>query len=317
MKRHPLNGTSESRSPLTFLLLVFVFSIPFWLIGAVAERFLPEEMPMNLPISSLMVCSPIIAAVILVRREEGSDGVKKLLKRAFDYKRIKGKIWYVPILFLMPAMVVLEYGLMKLMGVPLPDPQIPVLMLPVSFAVFFIAALVEEVGWQGYAIDPLQARWNALTASVILGIVWAVWHLVPFIQMNRTPTWIAWQGISMVVARILYVWLYNSTGKSVFATILFHAMHNVSTVLLPSYGWHYDPFVAFIILAVAAALITFLWGPKTLAPDRYARPGRDVQPPRQDHRLGMTELRFPAVRFGSKAAAKATSIHGKGRKQNG
>jgi membrane protease YdiL (CAAX protease family) len=277
MREHSLNGRPEKRSVATFFLLVFLFAIPFWLISAVAEQFLPGEMPTDLPISSLMACSPIIAAIVLVRRGEGSEGVKTLLRRAFDYKRIKGKTWYVPIVLLWPAMMVLEYGLMKLMGVPLPDPRLPVLMLPISFAVFFIAALGEEVGWQGYAMDPLQDRWNALTASIIVGIVWAVWHVVPFIQMDRTPTWIAWQGTSMVVARILTVWIYNNTGKSVFATILFHAMNNVATVLLPSYGWHYDPPVALIITAAAAAIITFLWGPKTLARFRYARRGGDVQ----------------------------------------
>ncbi len=277
MKGYRLNGRSKNRSIVTFFLLVILFSIPFWFMDAVAGQLLPGEMPTNLPISSLMACSPIIAAVILVRRQEGTKGVKTLLRRAFDYKGIRGKIWYVPILFFWPAMMVLEYGLMKLMGVPLPEPQIPVLPVLISFVVFFFAALGEEVGWQGYAIKPLQERWNALAASILLGIVWAGWHIVPFVQMGRTPAWIAWQCMGMVATRILMVWLYNNTGKSVFATILLHAMNNVTTTLLPSYGWQYDPFVAFIILAVAAAIVTFLWGPKTLARFRYARQGVDVQ----------------------------------------
>lgn len=277
MKGHRLNGGSKNWSVATFFLLIFLFSIPIWFMGALAEQLLPGEMPTNLPISSLMACSPVIAAVILVRRQEGSAGVRRLLMRAFDYRRIKEKAWYVPILFLWPAMMVLEYGLMKRLGVLLPDLRLPVLMLPVSFAVFFVAALGEEVGWQGYAIDRLQDRWNALTASILVGIVWAVWHFVPFIQMGRTPTWIAWQGTSMVIARILTVWIYNNTGKSVFATILFHAMNNMTTVLLASYGWHYDPSVAVVITAVVAVIITFLWRPRTLARFRYARRGRDVQ----------------------------------------
>jgi membrane protease YdiL (CAAX protease family) len=276
MKRHLLNGTSGNRSPLIFFSLVFLLSIPIWAIGPVAEQSLPGEMPTDLPISALMAFCPVIAAVILVRRQEGSEGVKTLLGRAFDYKGIKGKTWYVPILFLWPALMVLEYGLMKLVGVALPDPRLPVLLLPVSFAVFFVAALGEEVGWQGYVVDPLQDRWNALTGSIIVGIVWAVWHFVPFIQMGRTPTWIAWQSMGMVATRVLIVWLYNNTRKSVFAAILFHAMNNVTTALLPNYGWHYDPLIAFIILAVAAVIVTLLWGPETLARYRYARPRRDA-----------------------------------------
>ena len=277
MKRYLLNGVSGNRSPLTFCLLVFCLSIPVWVLGPLAERLLPGQMPTDLPVSSSMAFCPIIAAVILVRRDEGAEGVKRLLRRAFDYKRIGRKTWYVPVLFLWPAVMVLEYGLLKLVGVPLPDPRLPVLMLPLSFAIFFVAAVGEEMGWQGYAIDPLQGRWGALTASILVGIVWAGWHVVPFVQMGRTPAWILWQGTSMVMARILTVWIYNNTGRSVFAAILFHAMNNVATVLLPGYGWPYDPFLALVITAPAAAVITFLWGGDTLARFRYARPGREVQ----------------------------------------
>lgn len=271
MKKDLLNGGAEGRSPYLFFLLVLVFSIPFWIAGPVVERLLPKEHSANLPVSSLMVCAPITAAVILARRARGTGGAKELLKRAFDYKRIGSKAWYAPIFLLMPAMMMLQYGLMSLMGKPLADPQIPILMIPVSFVIFFIGALGEEVGWQGYAYGPLQDRWNALTASIILGIVWPVWHIIPFIQMGRAPTWIVWHCMGMVMARILYVWIYNNTGKSVFAVILFHAMHNVSTVLLPSYGWPYDPFLTFIILAGIVSIVTVLWGPKTLARYRYAR----------------------------------------------
>jgi hypothetical protein len=135
----------------------------------------------------------------------------------------------------------------------------------------------EEGGWHGYAIDRLQARWNALTAAALLGAVWATWHLVPMMQMDRTPAWVAGQFANLFVSRIVYVWIYNATGKSVFATILFHAMHNVTTVLLPAYGWPYDPFVATAILALVAGAATFLWGPNTMARFRYGRRIRGIE----------------------------------------
>lgn len=265
------NRVSMSKPPLIFFVLVFVISIPFWLIGSVTEQFMPKEMPINLPFSSLAVFNPIIAALILTYREDRFDGVKKLLNRSFDYTRIREKTWYVPIFLLMPIIMILAYVLMHLMGVSIPDQQFPVLLVPVFFLMFFIAALSEEVGWQGYAIDPLQDRWNALGASIILGIVWAIWHIVPFIQAHHTPIWIASQCMGMVVTRILIVWLYNNTGKSVFSAILFHAMTNVSMFLFPNYGSSYDPFIAGIIMAVTAAIVIFLWGPLTLARYRYAR----------------------------------------------
>ena len=276
MKRHLLSIIAKSGSLSIFFLLVFLFSIPFWVAGPIAERFLPAELTANLPVSSLMICAPIIAAVLLVRREQGPDAARALLKRALDYKRIRRTAWYVPIVFLFPATMLLQYGLLRLGGLEIGNPQIPGLMVPVSFALFFMAALGEEVGWQGYAISRLQAQWNALTASVVLGIVWTLWHVIPFVQMGRTPTWIFWHGLGMVMARILYVWIYKNTGESVFAVSLFHAMHNVSTVLLPSYGWPYEPLVTFVILAGTVAIVVFLWGPRKLAQYRFARSARRV-----------------------------------------
>ena len=65
----------------------------------------PKGFPINLPVSALMFVCPLIAAVILVYREEKLGGIRRLLKRVFDYKRIKQKLWYVPIIFLMPSIL--------------------------------------------------------------------------------------------------------------------------------------------------------------------------------------------------------------------
>ncbi|MGB7923344.1 MAG: hypothetical protein WCF57_08870 [Pyrinomonadaceae bacterium] len=72
--------------------------------------------------------------------------------------------------------------------------------------------------------------------------------------------------------RILIVWLYNNTGRSVFAASLFHAKSNVSQFSFPNFGSHYDPFLACIILTFAAGAVTFLYGPEALARCGRARP---------------------------------------------
>jgi membrane protease YdiL (CAAX protease family) len=170
----------------------------------------------------------------------------------------------------MPLLYLLTYGVVRLMGLPLPnEPFIPLLMIPLLFALFFILAIGEEVGWMGYAVDPVQDRWSALTTSIVLGLVTAIWHFVPLIQMGRTSTWIAWWSLSAVSIRLLTVWLYNNTGRSLFAAIVFHAMANLSFALYPNYGSHWDPAVAGAITAIAAVIVMFLWGSRTLAQYRY------------------------------------------------
>jgi len=261
-------SSSVDKPLLKFFLLVFVLSVPFWLLDIIIQ--FPKEISINLPVSSLQAFNPLIAALILTYRRNKSPGIEELLKRAFDYKRIKKKRWYIPITFLMPAMMFLAYWIMILAGLPLPEPYIPLMLVLTFFPVFFVSAVGEEVGWLGYAIDPMQDRWGALKASTVLGSVWALWHLWPYIQTGNGPAWVMWQSLGSIPLRILIVWLYNNTGESIFAGILFHAMINVSEFSFPNYGSHYDPFISCIIFALVAAIVVFLWGPRTLARYRFA-----------------------------------------------
>jgi membrane protease YdiL (CAAX protease family) len=289
MESQSPNRPIKHKSPVTFFILVFLMSALFWLLGAVTKQALPEETSINLPISSLMGISPITVALIFTYRENGSAGVKNLLKRSFDYRRIKRKIWYLPVLLLMPAVMILTNAIQGGKYTADLDTQFPMLMVLVSSVLFLIEAICEEVGWQGYAFDPMQKRWNALAASLVLGTLWAVWHLVPFVQMHQSASWIFWQSASMVATRVLIVWIYNNTQKSVFTSILYHAMYNVSTMLLPIFGLIYDPALATVILIAISLVVIFLWGPKTLATYRNARSSTLAQNPSSSHR-GITTL---------------------------
>ena len=68
-------------------------------------------------------------------------------------------------------------------------------------ALFFIAALGEEVGWTGYALDPPQEKFGSILAAIILGLVWAVWHVLPLAQAHRAPYFIAWWTLGTVYGR--------------------------------------------------------------------------------------------------------------------
>jgi membrane protease YdiL (CAAX protease family) len=247
---------SERRSPLKFFLLVFALSLPVFLAGP----FTTFQLLPGVPVTSLIaVFCPAIAAVILVYLESKAAGVEELLKRSFDFKRIRTKIWYAPIILLAPGLAVLQYGQIRWMGVPLPIPQIPVVATLGMSLAMFIAALGEELGWSGYAIDPMQDRWGALPASILLGLVWAIWHFVPLVQVHRPPVWIAWWSLGTVAARVLIVWLYNNTGKCVFAVAVFHTMMNISWQLFPIRGSYFDPRVNGVIMAIAAAVVVGVW----------------------------------------------------------
>ena len=265
------NSVPENKSPLKFFLLVLLLSIPFLILGAMAGD-LTKILPIKLPISALMTFCPLLAATILVYKQREMQGVKELLKLSFDFKKIKDKKWYIPIVFVMPVIAVLSYWYMKVTGGIIPEPQVSPLFAFILFFVLFIGAIGEEVGWSGYIIDPLQNRYGAFKASMIVGFAWAIWHIIPYYQAHRTTGWIVWQGIGTVFLRTIMVWIFNNTGKSVFAMILFHTMINITEFLFPNYGSHYDPFIFAILTIITAIAITYLWGTKTLAEYKYFFP---------------------------------------------
>jgi membrane protease YdiL (CAAX protease family) len=217
---------------------------------------------------------PLIAAAILVYREEGFAGVTLLLKRIVDYRKITRKIWWVPLIFLAPLVYLLLVTVMHLTGQRTTAAN-DILMLPVLFVIFFALAAGEETGWMGYAIDPMQDRWGAVRASILLAIPWWLGHFPSIMHIGGTRTDLAWWLVGAVAMRIVIVWLYNNTGKSLFAAILFHALINTGrSVSYPAAGSHYDSayqYVGYFLFAVAALVITLLWDSQTLTRLRHAR----------------------------------------------
>ena len=252
------------RTPQKFFLLVLALSIPFWILAALT-RDLTKILPIKLPISALMAICPMLAAIVLVYKERKTQGLKELLQRAFDFKRIKDKKWYLLIVLLMPCIAALSYSYMKMTGEVPSEPKISLLTGFIFFLVYFIGAIGEELGWSGYVIEPLQNRYGALKASILLGLLWAIWHIIPWSQTHQTPVWIIWQSLGTVFLRVIMVWIFNNTGKSVFAMVLFHTMINLSPYLIPNYGAHYDPLIFSVLLGITSIAITYLWDSKTLA----------------------------------------------------
>ena len=266
------NSTPKSKFPLAFFVLTFLFSIPFYILVVLASQNIVFAPEMAFVFISLFALVPIAAALILTFRENGWDGAKKLLGRAFDLKRIVRKIWYAPTLFLLPFVFILALGLMVLIGKPIPAAQFPVVVLPVLFLAFFIMALGEEVGWMGYAFEPMQDRWNAFKATLVLGLIWAIWHVPLYIFLFTDPVFIVAQVLSLLGIRFLLVWIFNSTGKSVFAAILFHAVYNVTNGVLPNYqvSAPLGIVITSSFVLITAIIVTILWGPETMARFRFA-----------------------------------------------
>lgn len=236
-----------------FFALVFALSIPFWVLAVLN----PIQLLPGLPVSALGAFAPALGALILVYKNERLTGLLQLIQRSFDFKRVKNKSWYLAFILINPAIAILAYDVMRASGVALPNPA-PLSLATLPMAVFFlVGALGEEIGWTGYATEPLQQRWGTLAAGILLGSVWAVWHFAPLIQAHRSIEWIAWWSVGTLSLRMIMVWLHIHSGKSVFAAAVFHAMVNLCWQLFPNNGSYYDPQVfGLITFCLAVAILT-------------------------------------------------------------
>lgn len=258
-------STNSAKNVTTFFIIIIIISLPFYILASLD----PQEITILMGLT--LALAPITAGLILTYRENGSDGTKRLLRRSFDYKRITNKIWYLPILFLFPVIFTLAFGVMTSMGETTPDSLFPVVAAPVLFILFFIFALFEELGWMGYVFEPMSNRWNALNASLILGSIWAIWHLPLYILAGQDPLWVAGQIISLIGIRTIIVWIYNNTGKSVFAAILFHAVYNVFTLMVTSFYTSTGHLLTSILIIITTIAIALLWDPNTLTQYRFKK----------------------------------------------
>lgn len=261
---------TQQKSPMIFFLLVFVFTVPFWTLSTLVKF---GGLPDNLPVTDIgATFVPLIAAAILIYRKEKFGGVKKLILRTFDFKNIKQKIWYVPILLLMPFLYLLTYLIMHTMDFPVPTEWKIPMITPLIFLAFFFAAAGEELGYMGYAIDPMQKKWNTLTACLIMGTIHAIWHYPSMIELGQSTMLMFWGTLFTIAIRMIIVWLYNNTGKSLFAVVLFHAIGNTGRSIFPGGRSSFEmgnAAVGYSLVVASAVVIVFLWGKGTLTKFRY------------------------------------------------
>lgn len=239
-------------SPRVFFLLIFALSMPFYVLSAFEGRLPGLQI---LPVSGLMAVVPTVAALVLVYRQGGTRATIVLMKRVVAFGASASTRWYLIALLFMPAMRTIEFGVLRLTGTAVPFPHFTLGATLFYSAVFFVAAIGEELGWQGYAYPALRSRHSATASALILGVIWALWHVIPFIEVGRSVTWIVWHSLCAVMLRIIIVWLFEKSGQSIFVAVLFHTMINLSWALFPVAGSYYDPLIAFIVLSLSIGLV--------------------------------------------------------------
>ena len=243
-----------------YFTVVMACSAPLWLVAFITDR---ELLP-GLPASSLMVFVPGLVALVLVALSDGRTQARIWLRRAFKLPRPFPLGWFGLALALPAVIMFAAYLSMRLLGYELPAFEISATSAVTLLALFLIPAVFEELGWSCFALVALIRRMSALSASLIIGIVWATWHVIPLIQAERAFDWIVWWCLTTVALRVLLTWIFNNTSRTVIAVALFHAAENVAWQSFPVSGSHYDPAIHSLCLWLVCAAVIARFGWRTL-----------------------------------------------------
>lgn len=221
---------------------------------------LRQTLGLNLPVSALLAFTPFLVAAILIWRQHGMKAVGAYALRAIDWGRARNPLWFLVAVVAMPAALLATYLLMRFAGQPLPDAGLNWGAIAPMILLFAIPAATEELGWQAIAYDQLRENQAPLQAGLMVGLFWAVWHFVPFLQTGHALPWVLFHAGNAVLQRLLTAAIYERTDRSAFSSLLFHTFSNVAFYAFPVAGSAYDPAFLFPILLVACVVVAATGG---------------------------------------------------------
>jgi membrane protease YdiL (CAAX protease family) len=224
---------TKNESITHFFGLTILFSLPVYILITLTGMNIILSPEMVFAFIPLSVLSPLGAASYLTYKKGGWTAVKKLLGRAFDYKRIKEKKGYLLLLLLMPLLYFISWRIAILLGIDLMPAPVPMIAFIILFIVFFFPAASEQIGWMGYAFEPMEQKHGTFKATLILGLFWAVWHLPLWYFAFPSVGLVVIQFFLTVMLRFIMVWFFKNTNESLFVVIVLHALYNASLSIFP------------------------------------------------------------------------------------
>lgn len=209
---------------------------------------------------------PTIAALLVTGITSGRSGIRTLLSRLLIWR--VGWRWYGATL-LLPGVIaggaISLYAVRRGAPVELPALGWEMVLLPVALVVRGLFN-GEEIGWRGFALPYLQQRWPALTASLLLGVIWALFHLPIFFVHG--PSVLGSQNsmnpfaflVEVLAGSISITWLLNNTKGSLLIAYLYHAAVNTWTTEI----FHVNSIDSAMVALVVALIVVIRYGPERL-----------------------------------------------------
>ena len=261
-----------------FFLLTFVVTWSAWLASARWSGRLPLLFGLGGPIFLLGVFAPALVAIGLTAVQGGREGVARLLSRIGRW-RVAARFYLFAVTYLVVIKLTAAVLHRAVLGAwpVFGDTPWPLMLGAILVSTWVQAG--EEVGWRGYALPRLAPSFGLGGASVVIGIIWALWHLPLFFipgtgsDGQSFPIYL----LHVTAISVAMAWLYWKTDGSLLLVMLMHASVNNTTDIIPAaVPGATNPFsIAGSTTAVYTIVLSWLLAVVLLKQMRGARPAVD------------------------------------------
>ncbi len=204
--------------------------------------------------------TPGLVALLLTARSEGGRGVATLLGQVLRTD-VPMRLYLLALTYMAVVKVTAAAVHHQVTGAwpPLGDGSLALILLSIVLSTPFQAG--EEIGWRGFALPRLADRFGLRIASLLLGAIWAAWHIPQFYIAGADTyhqSFVVW-GLQVIAISVALAWLYAKSGGSLLIVMVMHAAINNSKDIVPS-GANVPPGV-FSLNATLIAWLTLglLW----------------------------------------------------------
>ena len=228
------------RFPYRFFITAFIWSWVFWIplilcsqgVIAVSPKILSN---ITMPAAILGAFGPLAGALFSLRTEQGKGSVVQYLRSFLDY-RLGWKAYLYPFLIL-GGSTVIAWLLPEFYG----EERLPMLFpsfwifFPYLVLMMFLGGGQEEFGWRGYALPRLEERYGIWIANLLLGIVWAFWHLPLWFIPGASQMYMNFGGFILLTTgySFIFSWIRNISGNRPFSGLFVHGAANAFIPFMP------------------------------------------------------------------------------------
>ena len=231
----------ENKVPVRFFAVTFVFSWSLWALAIILGSGSSQDLVymssgIVMPLMLIGAFGPAVGAFVSLRSIEGKGAIKNYCKKFLSLK-FGWKVWFLMFLILGGSYFI-SWIIPELFGekrIPSFLPNFYIFPIYLLLMIFFGGGQ-EEIGWRGYILPYLEKRYGLIIGSLILGIIWAIWHIPLWFIPGTSQAYMNFMVFAFMTIGYSYIfsWVREASGERLLSGLVIHGIANGFAAIFPT-----------------------------------------------------------------------------------